>query len=342
MPFVRAKRTTRPRARKAYSRSRTTRRTRTTRPKRTGRQLIVPKKCIKTFAWRKDFNVAILSGPQDVWDSDTEDVFDNGGRTYPVINTPSSLCFLGSHCSTPMGEPNDPTGASGSTWPSVHFVNEVIPNGLFEWGAFYNAGMVMASSISISMQNISNGPCGFRYVLLPIVNTGYSKPQLAASGYTGPQTLSRPNDLNPNAPNVKNELDRMSFVSLSSQPGAKFGFIKNSNNGPTRVSAKRTTKAMLNIRDLLDNDEDLEMQLAGFVQSTASIEAGQISNNQESGYLSSADSYMYYFRVFNQTPDQYSSDFPIQFMVKMKYKVLLYDRKPFSQAVTEQVTITPS
>lgn len=341
MVYRRSSAKTRKPRRKAPARRRTTRRRTTTR-RRQGNSPAVPMKRFQLFNWRKDWQCGIGQGSSTAlhnWNFGSPGAT-RYSRTYPQSQTPSSICFLGSHFSTPLGEPVDPTSTSytydGMIIPTTVNLIEDLPSGYLNWGAFYQASMAIASKFSIMMYPITTAPCCYKYVVFPIVNSGIS--HFNSPTYTGPQTLSRPNWNNPTGLNIKRRLDSMDYMELSSQPGCRYGFIKNAGSAVTKVSfGWKSTRRMLNLKDLQDNDDDLEMAMAALTNNVEqpTFVTTSVSNNQEAGSLATGDSYMYYVRVFNDSLDYDTPDETVlQFQVRIKYKAVLYDRKSFEQTLT--------
>lgn len=294
---------------------------------------IMPNRLFRTFNYRKDFE-ASTDRTNESWNSSGLEVY---GKTYPKSGIHASMAFLGSHCLTPLG-----VGTLIDSDGTNSFITENFPTGLSQYGAFYEHGMVHASSIRIDIQPFSADATAYRYVLLPIpVPAEVVSPDSSSYPSTNTGNGWRPMDSN-----VKLKLDAMPYYELSSQPRAKFGVINAPGAKPTIIKYKTMkTKAMLNIKDLRDNAEDFEMRLpyiSGLttdspINYVATNNAARVSNiGDEPDEFKDFDTWIWYLRIFNigQTGNDPSGLLSVS--VRIKYMCELYDKLPIEITGTQE------
>lgn len=247
---------------------------------------VIGKNALVKLNYRKDWDAGITT--TDTWATSPQ----NYGRTNPVAGSTSSLMFLGSHCCTPLGSPDN-----------VPSLVEDYPLALHNWASFYDKAICYGSSIKIEMMPLTATDALARWVLLPIAS----------------QTDDNNDTVNPNGtPTTKNILDQLDYPELCAYPGAQYGYIRTSNAGVTRVKAFRKTKSILGLKDIKDNQNDLQMILP-------------LASNPDQGKNStdvSTQCWLWYFRVFGAGSNATGN---LQFMVKIKYYLQMLDRKGFEQ-----------
>lgn len=246
----------------------------------------VGKNALVKLAYRKDFDAIVTSS--DTWSATSLQTY---GLTYPIANEQSSIVFLGSHCCTPLGSPN--AGVLDN-------IAESYPLGIQNWSDFYEKAICYGSSIKITLMPVATD-ISLRWVLIPV-----------AAEDSG--DIRRPNAT---SASLRANFDALSFPSLCAYPGARWGFVKPGNNGPTTVKMFRKTKSMLGMKDIKDNQGELEMELP-------------VGVNEGSNSLTDHDTqgWLWYFRVFNSTGN---SSGITQFMVQLKYYLQLLDRRTLQQ-----------
>lgn len=224
----------------------------------------------------------------------------SGTRTYPVSGQPSSIVFLGSHCCTPLVDPS----------PTSNTYIEDYPSGLADWSAFYDEAVCHGSSISIQIQ--PSDPIvamNTRWVLLPIASskvTDYSLPNAPTGGGT-----------------TKDILDALPYADLMSYPGAKSGYVKHMGAGSTYIKAFRKTKSMIGVKDIVDNQDGLVMNLP--------VPSSPNSSSNNPGNVSDPQAWIWYFRVFAYSASLQSD---IMFTFRLNYYLQLQTRKAITQLTT--------
>lgn len=308
MPYKRSYR--RPRGSKRTYRRKTTRGQRRFRRKRFSKQPVLrastvpPTMLIKlqySKLWQSTINTS------DQWSSTV-----TNGLTYPTDLQPASMCFLGSHCCTPLGDSIRPA-SFGSMAGTISNVVEDAPIGLQNWGTFYTEGICFGSSITITMYpTLAGNLQAMKYVLFPIATQNQVD-------------IWQPNSQS--TASIKYTLDQLSFQDLTSYPGARTGYIRDVGAGPTRVKMFRKTKSLLGLRDIKDNQYALSMLLPN--------SSGASSNTTEANpdtYAAAAFvlGWVWYFRVFILNTG--ASTVPVEFTTRIKYYAQLSNRKQFTQA----------
>lgn len=247
--------------------------------------------CRVKFTYTKEWRASISAAPAR-W-ANTQFPTSTIAFTYPANATPTSIAFLGSHFCTPLGS------AAGGSNPTEDY-----PSGLVDWSTFYEEAICFGSSISISMMQSGDAiqSPALRYILLAIAST---------------------NPLDVYSPNVfagsctKAELDLLDYEDLSSYPGARSGYIRSANSGPTRVKMFRKTKHMLGIKDVTDNQVGLTMRLP---TSVALNSGTNFTTNNTTG---TELSWIWYLRIFPMD----TADQPvIMYTVRINYYTQLQSR----------------
>lgn len=237
------------------------------------------------------------------------------GLTYPILSTASSIAFLGSHCATPLGELTFPA-SFGTATGSLATITEEFPLALQNWASFYEEAICFGSSIHIQMYPVTtDADASCRYFLIPIALQQLTDKLQPNASITGLGYTS-----------LKQQLDNLDLRDLTSYPGCQSGFVKNVYQGPTHVKAFRKTKNMCGLKDLLDNQDELTMELPTAATPGTGTNVPQalptsdIANASQLGW-------MWYFRIINIGGASPQYDFTI----KIKYYLQLKNRQVLTQ-----------
>lgn len=255
--------------------------------------LTIPKTLNVKLAYTKEFR-ADCTVTTGTW----SDIYHpSGTRTFPVSGTTASIVFLGSHCCTPLFQP-----ASSTT------EIEDFPSGLQDWSTFYSEAVCFGSSIHVDF--VGSDPItnlALRYVLLPIASDDLDD-------YTTPNAATN---------NTRATLDALTFQDLMSYPGAQSGYVRHPGAGSSSVKAFRKTKHMLGIKDVIDNQQSLTMNLP----TAADPNSGRntISSNVDPTL------WLWYFRVL---PYSTAVQQDIMYTFRLKYYLQLQTRRLITQLTT--------
>lgn len=243
------------------------------------------------LTYTKEF-LSTITATTHLW-SATSFPFGSPAYTFPANSTTASICFLGSHFCTPLGNPSSTPG----------YLTEDYPSGIVDWATFYEEAICYGSSISVQMMpsgaNAVTTP-DVRYVLIAIASQSSG-----SSDLTGPNIGS--------GDSTKAKLDVLDYEDLSSYPGAKSGYIRSSFSGVTRLKAFRKTKSMLGLKDLKDN-QSLRMVLP--TSSNLNGGANLTANGDELCWL-------WYFRLF---PFSTAAESAIMYTFRINYYAQLQSR----------------
>jgi len=291
---------------------------------------IIPNRMFGKFRWKKDFEGSSDRGTE-TWNSTN---FVNL-LTYPKANAPASVLVMGSHCLSPSGEAN--LVDSNNT---EIFVSEFLPLGLLNYGQFYKHAIVHASNFKIMIQPLTATVACYKYVLLPIPNPAYT------GDVDNPTTAFKGHGASPYTSAVKDQLDNMVFSELAIQPRAKSGYIRTANSGPTYIKYKTMkTKTMLNVKDVKDCQDDFEMGLPySRIDPINPVAVWNMTNNTRipsnwstnENQLQDYDSWIWYFRIFNQANATETNAGQLQFSITVDYFCELYDRIPMEMNSTQE------
>lgn len=290
---------------------------------------IIPNRMFGRFRFKKDIEGSSDRGTE-TWNSSN---FVNL-LTYPKANAAASVVILGSHCLSPSGESNLVDSDNTQL-----FVSEFLPLGLLNYGQFYKHAIVHASNFKVMIQPLTATICCYKYVILPIPNPAYHGDiDNAPSAFKG-------NGASPYTSEVKDQLDNMVFSELAAQPRAKSGYIRSGNAGPTYLKYKTMkTKTMLNVKDIRDCQDDFEMGLPySRIDPINPVAVWDMTNNTRipanwstnENQLQDYDSWIWYFRIFNQSNASETNAGQLQFSFTVDYFCELYDRIPMEMNSTQ-------